>query len=154
MSWLRRIFGRSEPTVRTASGSPSIEYRVVWRDDSYPTEIVGESNYQHALQALCGGKTRDGHQVRRQALICPEPTNRFDNMAHLVRIDGFLVGYLSRDDARRLAEVTATLHPKPEAISVDALIAGGWHSDDDDEGDFGVRLAMPRRGPIEIEDLN
>jgi hypothetical protein len=62
-------------------------------------EVVGESHYQDVLWRLVGGD--DGERVRCeiQAILVHEPTNACDGNAIQVRIEGQVVGYLSRDDA-------------------------------------------------------
>jgi hypothetical protein len=37
-------------------------------------QVVGESDYQEALDAICGGKCEDGYQLMCQAELRPEPT--------------------------------------------------------------------------------
>ena len=58
MGFLRRLFGGGEPK--------RIEVQVLMiepeREDAV-LEIVGESNYQPALERLSGGKTPDGTRV-------------------------------------------------------------------------------------------
>jgi hypothetical protein len=49
-------------------------------------EIVGESNYQPALERLSGGKTPDGTRVAGgMAILFPEPQNPYDSNAIAVR---------------------------------------------------------------------
>ncbi|HUB99016.1 MAG TPA: HIRAN domain-containing protein [Solirubrobacterales bacterium] len=62
--------------------------------------IVGESHYQDAIRAACGGKPGEDVGFDCIAELVPEPTNKHDSNAIMVQIDGRCVGYLSRSDAR------------------------------------------------------
>jgi hypothetical protein len=64
-------------------------------------QVVGESDYQDALDVICGGKCAEGHQLMCQGGIRPEPHNEYDKRAVGVYVDGRKVGHLSREDARR-----------------------------------------------------
>ena len=62
-------------------------------------EVVGESHYQDTLWQIVGGRTRNPVRFETHAILVPDSDNRYDANAVEVRIDGLLVGYLSRDDA-------------------------------------------------------
>jgi hypothetical protein len=62
-------------------------------------EVVGDSYYQDALDAICGGKCEDGHQLMCRAELRPEPDNEYDKRAVGVYVDGRKVGHLNRADA-------------------------------------------------------
>ena len=89
--------------------------------------VVGESFRQPVLR-----------QIAKRGRICwatlePEPANPFDRNAVTVRIDGRLVGYLSRADARRYQR---RLLPLTGPMQVPAkLIGGTWG-----KPSFGVLL--------------
>jgi hypothetical protein len=67
---------------------------------AYAVEVVGESAYQDELEAICGGRTREGFRLETEAYLVPEDNNRFDAQAVAVFIDGHPVGYLDRALAR------------------------------------------------------
>ena len=139
MGWLARLFGseRSPQQVRP---------RIVWRDGSYPTAAVGESHYQAALETLCGGHNRYGHELECDAELIPEPDNSYDSNAVKVVIGRRLVGYLCREDAVRFHEEMALAQRSGEGAVCAAKINGGWRTNQHDEGSFGVRLGIPQRG--------
>ncbi|WP_373568660.1 HIRAN domain-containing protein [Paracoccus actinidiae] len=109
---------------------------------------VGESQYQGALQRLCGPHSRYGHHLEVTATLVREPHNPHDQNAVAVEIQNMKVGYLSRDDARRVGGQM----DEEGLVRVDckALIAGGWRTNQHDEGSFGVRLAIPNWGWIDM----
>jgi hypothetical protein len=51
-------------------------------------QVVGESYYQDALDAMCGGKCEEGHQLMCQAELRPEPNDEYDKRAVGVYVDG------------------------------------------------------------------
>jgi hypothetical protein len=90
-------------------------------------EVVGESHYQVALWQIVGGRRPDPVRHEVDAVIVPDPSNRYDPNAIEVRIDGSLVGYLSREDAAayrpgllRLIETSAN-----RIVALHAVIVGG-----------------------------
>lgn len=155
MGWFSGLFGRSpgpeESVTVPARVSRDDTLRVVWREGSYPIEAVGESHYQPALARLCGGHSRFGHERACRARLVPEPTNPYDARAHKVIIDGAHVGYAPRDHAARLVEASAAVGRPGAVIEVEAVIRGGWRTNQHDEGGFGVRLGVPLRGAIEFD---
>ena len=140
------------PAVRpTPPPSPRAKAAMIeWRPGSYPTDIVGESNYQDALLNIAGGHNRAGHEIECQAELRPEPNNPYDSNAVAVFIDGRKVGYLGRDVAAdyltRLAETGAA----GATVRCNAKIVGGWRTNQHDSGHFGVRLGLPRRGALTL----
>jgi HIRAN domain len=96
-------------------------------------EVVGESRYQDALWQIVGGFRRDRVRFPVDAVLLPEPDNRYDANAIRVLVDGHLVGYLSREDAavylpgllRLMASGPAGGH-----IALEGQIVGGGPRDD------------------------
>lgn|GEM_PF-1409419 len=136
---------RATPAVETYRGAAPI---IQWRDGSYPMDVVGESNYQSALVAICGRHTRHGHESLYTALLKLEPSNRYDPNAVQVLIDNQLVGYLPREQAARLKgqmdEANLT------EVRCRARVRGGWRTNQYDEGHYGVQLSMPTMGWIDL----
>jgi len=63
--------------------------------------VVGESYRQDTLQAIGGAYTPRGVERRHyHAGLMPEPGNQKDPAAIAVFIEGRMVGYLSRKEAR------------------------------------------------------
>jgi hypothetical protein len=108
----------------------------------YRVEVVGESQYQDALEAICGGRTRDGAQNQVTATVVLEDSNPYDENAVRVDISGRTVGYLSRQAAktyrRRLKQVGAS----GQSVECSAVIRGGWDRGRNDRGHFGVWLDL------------
>jgi HIRAN domain len=126
--------------------SPSTYGGLTYIEGTQRVEAVGESHYQDALTALCGGLSHDGHELETVAQLVPEPSNNYDVNAVEVRISDRVVGYLSRELA---ASVSPRLQRRtPAGLAVRAWIRGGWDRGDDDTGMFGVVVLLP-----ELEDL-
>jgi HIRAN domain len=81
--------------------------------------VVGTSHYQDALLELSGRRGDEEIRLTKVAMFVPEPDNPHDPNAIAVRIDGRLVGYLSRDDNRRWLDVVSG-----RAVGAEAMIAG------------------------------
>lgn len=81
-------------------------------------EVVGESHYQPALRAAAGkGEVR--HHCR--ATLVLEASNRYDNKAVRVDVNGRTVGYLSHDEARSYRRAIKNCGD----LECDAVIVGG-----------------------------
>jgi len=148
MSLFTWLFGnRNSDEMGSASASLPIPYhstsraRVKWREGSFPMNAVGESNYQAALERICAGHNRYGHELETDADLVREPSNPYDSNAIAVMISGNTVGYLPRDQASRVAAQMAEDGIGRAACR--ARIVGGWRTNQYDEGSFGVRLAVP-----------
>lgn len=122
---------------------------VVWRHDSFPMEVVGESSYQDALHRICCGFSRQGHQKAVEATLELEPTNPHDANAVRITISGLNVGYLPRAQSERVASFMRSNGFR--SLICDAQINGGWRTNQYDSGFFGVRLGVPNRGAIEVQ---
>ena len=166
MRWFLRLFGKSrEPgkyvpeqsspatnTNRAVAKDHPIQEpakaSIIWRSESFPLQVVGESNYQRELISICGPYTQIGHDVEHFATIMLEPSNPYDSNAVCVKIKAQTVGYLPKDQAFRVAT-----QMKEVAVAESrcmARIRGGWRTNQRDEGLFGVRLAVPTRGLIDF----
>ena len=100
-------------------------------------EVVGESHYQEALEAIMGGKAEGTREFECHACLIHEPGKLWDKNGVAVYIKGLLVGHLSRDDATRYAPFFDALRRGYKARPVcDALIEGR------DGGPYSVRLAL------------
>ncbi len=107
----------------------------------YPVEVVGESHYQDALEALCGGRTYDGVEKYCTASLVLEDSNPYDHNAVRVDISGRTVGYLSRDAAKAY-RLRLKQSGRLGAVECPAVIRGGWDRGKNDKGSFGVRLEV------------
>lgn len=104
-------------------------------------DVVGESNYQDALEKICGGKKSESAHHEDFAFLLPESENTFDPNAVMVLVQGKNVGYLSRPDAARFKKgiLRAMAEGDGKPVAVKAVVVGGWKRGHD-EGHYGVRL--------------
>lgn len=109
---------------------------------SFDFDIVGEGNYQPALDRICGGKSEDGYEYECVAVLIEEPSNPYDRNAVKVTIDGQTVGYLAREDAVDYKHALADAGLAGRAVEVDAIVVGGWSRRRGDNGHYGVKLDM------------
>jgi len=128
-SWLLCLLGssKSDKPVANLPGN-----------GSYLCNVVGESNYQVALEKICGGYSENGHEKIVLATLIQEDDNHYDSKAVRVDINGMTVGYLSRENARQYRQrlkrgITATCS---------ARIVGGWDRGGGNKGYFGVKLDL------------
>jgi hypothetical protein len=106
----------------------------------FSLEAVGESNYQAALDRICGGRSFDGADLLTEATLVHEDTNPYDSQAVRVDISGKTVGYLSRKHARQFRREMAKAGNSGRDAVCAARVRGGWDRGSDDRGSFGVRL--------------
>src|SRR3954451_16316901 len=93
---------------RRSSEPDLVKAQALLFDEADCTELVpavGESHYQDALIELCGSKRWEKVAFDCVAVLVPEPSNRYDASAISVQIEGRLIGYLSRSDARAYRRV-------------------------------------------------
>lgn len=110
---------------------------------TYSFDIVGESNYQKALEKICGGKARDSAEFKTEAVLILENSNPHDNNAVRVDIENMTVGYLSRSNAKLYRKELARLGHANLTCKCKAMIVGGWSRSKSDQGNFGVKLDLP-----------
>jgi hypothetical protein len=103
---------------------------------SFTTDVVGESFYQDALEAIVGHRSEHGWNLTTEAVLVCENTNPYDPKAVRVDVSGRRVGYLSRERARLHRRRFGT-----RVIHCAARIVGGWKGERG-SGDFGVRLDL------------
>jgi hypothetical protein len=139
------LFGRTKPHPAPRSRKKPL---VKWREGSFPMEVVGESQYQDALIAVCGPHTRHGHDEEYEALLELEPDNQYDANAVRVSISRRKVGYLSREQADRVG--SQMRDGGLDAVFCNARVRGGWRTNQYDEGHYGVFLSIPNQGWIDL----
>ncbi len=110
---------------------------------TFDFDIVGEANYQAALEKICGGRTKDSAEYLTEAVLYLEDSNPHDDQAVMVTIDGETVGYLSRQNARSYRKQLKQMGHERIICKCDAMIVGGWHRSASDQGKFGVKLDLP-----------
>jgi hypothetical protein len=113
-----------------------------WLDGngSFALEVVGEANYQRNLERVCGGRTRECQDRIMTAVLVLEDDNPYDFKAVCVTIDGWTVGYLSRDKARVFRARVRREGIRGYEFPCKANVRGGWDRGDGDRGYFGVWL--------------
>lgn len=162
MAWqaLRRLFGSTAPdptpTVPATADTPGPGiYRakaVIFDVTPARVSVVGESYRQDTLEAI-GGRRTDRGVERRQHLagLQPEPENPKDPHAIAVLIEGRLVGYLSRENARAYRPVIDLVATKGLAVGCHASLTGGWDRGSEDRGAIGVVLHLGSPGQLIAE---
>ncbi len=122
--------------------------RIVWREGSFPMQVVGELSYQNALIAICGRHTRHSREGEYDAIIEREPSNPHDPNAIMVKIKGQTVGYLPREQHAHVG--VQMLEAGLSSAACRARVRGGWRTNQHDEGHYGVSLAIPNWGRIDF----
>jgi len=110
---------------------------------TYSVDIVGESKYQPALEAICGGRTDESQETIVVATLVHEDDNPYDNRAIRVDIQGRTVGYLSRENARQYRKAIRDGGYPGITATCSAMIVGGWDRGRGDRGHYGVKLDLP-----------
>ncbi|MBC8719309.1 HIRAN domain-containing protein [Ochrobactrum sp. Marseille-Q0166] len=135
------VWGLAKSTKHD-DGLPALSGQIIVSGDGdYDFNVVGESNYQHALEAIAG-RSDESAEYYCTAQLIPEPTNEYDKRAIRVDIDGRPVGYIPRDETSDFHNIL-----NGRSASVDAVIVGGWVRGRRGDGHFGVKLdvAYPLR---------
>jgi hypothetical protein len=106
----------------------------------FSMKVVGESNYQANLEAICGKRTEMGENRVVTAMLILEDSNPHDPNAVRVDIQGKTVGYLSRAAAKKYRK----RFPGQNGAQCAANIRGGWKrkGTGDDTGFYGVWLDL------------
>lgn len=137
------------PTATVVRNQPMVmeKYpRVVTELRSFPTNGVGELRYQDTLIAIFGPYARVKQKYLSNALLELEPSNPHDSNAVMIKIKGQKVAYLARADAVRVgSSMRSAGHA---AVLCEALVSGGWRTNQHDTGPYGVFLRIPKRGEI------
>ena len=138
MGLLHFLFGSRQPTETDVPNEPIH----LAPGDDFDFEIVGEANYQSALNDLCGGKCEEGHELEVTAQLCFQDDNPYDANAVVVLINRKIVGYIPRDKAPGIRAEILRLNPDERPVTCDAIVVGGWNRSGRDQGHYGVRLSL------------
>ena len=140
LGWL---FLRSRSPRATPAKPQNVISAFTWpARDEYEFEVVGESHYQRALQTLAGEHGDDAAELLTTAMVVPYDTNKYDDKAVKVLIDGYEVGHLSRDDARSYRRRLAGKKLGMVPAQCGALVMGGFIGRDGTRASYGVRLDL------------
>ncbi len=105
-------------------------------------EIVGEANYQEAIQRLAGEHNQYGAATNCVATLVPEDDNPYDDKAVRVDISGLTVGYLCKEDARSFRRRLGAKKLSGQITTCDAVINGGGTRKSGERLHYGVQLDM------------
>ena len=110
---------------------------------TFAVDVVGVSRRQSVLAAIVDRQSRRGRTVTLDAVLILEDSNPHDANAVRIEIEGELIGYLSRDNARRYrADLAAAGQPRA-TVRCKARIVGGFETESGERAHFGVRLDLP-----------
>lgn len=133
----------SKPTARRSSSMPpplSGDIFAWPAKDEFEFDVVGESHYQPAIKGLVGDHGDHESSKVFTATIIPEDDNPYDDKAVRVEIDGNLVGYFDRDDARSFRKRLGSKKLTGRTTSCQAMISGGWKAKSGEHMSYGVKL--------------
>lgn len=110
---------------------------------TFSIEVVGVSRRQDAIAGIFDHHGRSGRTLTIDATLVLENANPHDANAVRVEIDGALIGYLSRDNARRYRADLAAASASQATVRCKARIVGGFQTETGERAHFGVRLDLP-----------
>lgn len=160
----RGVPGAPAPIPQSSSicERPVQELRATVYPGHETLEVVGESYHQEGLWEIVGGRTSTSVRFEALALLIPNPDNEFDSNAIEVRIDGLLVGHLSREDAAayRPGLIRLMQHNEAPLVALHAVVVGGGRRGsglgylgvflDHDPTDFGVASNHAAHAPLRV----
>lgn len=114
---LRRVDRR--PTEQHVPPSPTGLAVEAWSPRTQQLEVAGEWYRAVNLRALFtrhATLSESGEEIRRPAVLVPDPSNPYDNHAVAVFVDDLHVGYMERADARKYHRAIAGL-PESELVA-------------------------------------
>jgi hypothetical protein len=138
---MRGLLARLRGSGQTSAGTRPAPTAILLAGDE-TLEVVGESYRQEELWRIVGGLRADYVRFDVHAMLVPDPHNEFDTNAVEVRIDGTLVGYLSREDAAhyRPGLLRSMQAHGGQLIALHGVICGGGPREDARIGFLGVFL--------------
>jgi hypothetical protein len=108
-------------------------------------DVVDEADYQETLEGLAGGRSDRGTITQVVALLIREPERHREKDAVRVEVDGAIVGYIGKWDAKDIQPLMRRLEAEGTPAWVRGNIVGGWADDGGDEA-FRIRLdALPSK---------
>ncbi len=135
------LFKRRQPAAPVAQ-----ELTVTVYDGTEEIEVKGEASYQARLEAICGGKSKGGHNLQVNTVLVREPDNPNDENAIQVYAtdpktnQAVMVGWVNRDTAEELAPAIDEKNRAGEVVGLVGRIRGGWDRGGGQEGHFGIWL--------------
>ncbi len=119
------IFGKQESRIDQRTPVRPFESNKPYQ------QVVGESNYFAAIQALY--PTGGSGEIAVDVSLIHDPRNRYDKNAVEVRAATGLLGFLPREDAITYAPILAQLQANGAYLVTDARVYG-WVDEDWDSG--------------------
>jgi len=135
--------GFISPIDKKSATQESILYEQSEVDD--PQEVVGESFRQKPFLKQFGKHTKDGYNETCEAVLYPEPDNEADKYAVKVLISAGHIGYLPKNDAKKIQELLIrVIHQTQKLVAVKGVVRGGWKRGllGRDKGNFGIELQV------------
>lgn len=119
---------QAAPPAPTIPVTAAVTFAVAPLDGpgTFSLRVAGTSHHQDELEAICGGRTKQGAKHECRALLVREPGSRYDPNAVMVQIDGKHIGYLARVDAIALRPTLTALWERGLVAAARAKVTGGW----------------------------
>ena len=137
-----KSFRHARPALRGEVVKPIPTPLFTWPSrGKFDFELVGAEYYQAEHQHLVGynrGKQFDGLPLT--AMLIPEGSNRLDNTAVRVDVDGLTVGYLSLVDSKGYHRRMAELKQKIRPTACDALLVASPSQANGTDTQYSVKL--------------
>jgi hypothetical protein len=163
MGFLEWLFGSSAAPEKAARLNQQYGAEGCWWDHpeviplaagrGFTVDVVGESQWQENISAICGGRCEQGYREQVPAQLVFE-ANSVDPNAVGVMIDSRPVGWIPAARAAEFRAAITSLDPERRAVTCKAKIVGGWDGGRGDVGHFGVKLSLawplridPRHSP-------
>ncbi len=121
--------------------NPGMAERLTFLRGRRLVNVAGESHYQEALRALTGNDGSEPVRQEVEAVLTPEPENRYDPNAVKILIAGRHVGYLPREDAAAYRPMLERLTERGRRGACEAMVSarGGTPG----ASNIGVFLRLP-----------
>lgn len=126
-----------------SANRPGLEAPHKWPTlGAFEFAVVGESNYQRALQAIAGDHGKADANATCVAELVPEDDNPHDDKAVSVRVNDVVVAYFARDDARRFRRRLGQKKLTGRTTYCDALVVGGGTKRGGERKHYGIQLDL------------
>lgn len=111
--------------------------------------IAGVMHYQANIEKVAGGRSKEDVRIETFAALVREPNNPEDENAVAVHINGHVVGYLPRDDAKDFQPLLQKLEKQKKVAGCSALVLGGQKKGfRREQHDFGIRIHLPSNAEL------
>lgn len=144
MDWLFGPTREGEKDVSAEIRDRSADFVEIAPGRGFTFDVVGEANYQDALDDICGGKCEEGHDIKCDAELYLDDLNEHDPNAVAVKIGGETVGYIPRDLAPEIRAQLRALNADGKRVRCSAKVTGGWYRSKRDQGHYGVKLSLSK----------